>query len=51
MAHPEIRQGKTWRLVFGSTLPPGTRRRAAHDTRCPGNALQPFIAASEKTDR
>ena len=41
LAHPEIRQGKTWRLVFGSTLPRGTRRRAAHDTRCPGNALHP----------
>ena len=46
--HPEIRQGKTWRLVFGSTLPRGTRRRAAHDTRCPGNVLQSLRSLQAK---
>ena len=50
LAHPEIRQGKTWRLVFGSTLPPGTRRRAAHKYTLPTQrATTSYNAASEKS--
>ncbi len=48
--HPEIRQGKTWRLVFGLTLPPGTRRRAAHKYTLPTQrATTSYNAASEKS--
>ena len=52
LAHPKIRQGKTWRLVFGSTLPRGTRRRAAQRYTLPRRrATTAVIAANEKSDR